>query len=426
MSDQEVKGPPTELRIAIRNGQKDGVLDFVFDISGEDPVGPLEHQWLTAKLLNDRLPEIRKTLSGWADKYNLLLVDKNVSKLKMGGDTLRDMWHDLAKWGWSTYNQLFDVLSKGNENLVRMSEDIKGKAFEGARLIINSHVGDIPWGLLYDRVPPDKNSANFLDEVKKNFWGMKYQMQATPLSNPSNFHGLSRHILDNQESTRLTVTINEKMDAEYQTNQKGFFDKLSNEFKLSPAVEPPPMRLTPDKQKVLDSFHDRQEPQHLYYFYCHHTKADGIYSYRGYRDFDRSKLIISGKDESDESVIIGFTELFDDPAISAFQKPPVVFVNACETVQQDIGNPLGFLFIFAYRMAAYPFIGTEAPIPAAFADDFGRQFVERFLQGQSIGRIIFDLKREYAEKHDNPFGLYYSLYGNANTRLSREVKKTLI
>lgn len=426
MSDQEVNGPRTELRIAIRSGQKNGVLDFGFDISGEDPVGPLEHPWLTAELLNNRLPMIRQTLSVWADKYKLMLVDEKESKLKMGSDTLKDMWYDLAEWGWSTYNQLFDVLSKGNKNLVRLSEDIKGKAFEGWLLIINSHVGDIPWGLLYDREPPAKNSPNFLDEVKKNFWGLKYQMQATPPSNPSNFPGLSKHILNNEESTRLTVTINEKMDIEYQTNHKGFFEQLPNEFKLSSAVEPSPMRLTLDKQKVLDSFHDRQEPQHLYYFYCHHTKADGIHNYRGYRNFDRSKLIISGKDALDESVIIGFTELFNDSAISAFQKPPVVFVNACESVQQDIGNPLGFLFIFAYRMAAYPFIGTEAAIPAAFADDFGRQFVERFLQGQSIGRIIFDLKREYAEKHDNPFGLYYSLYGNANTRLSREVKKTLI
>jgi hypothetical protein len=422
MSDQEVNAPRTELRIAIRSGQKDGVLDFGFDISGEDPVGPLEHPYLTAAVLNDRLPEIRKLLSEWADKYKRLLVDEKESKLKMGSDDLKDMWHALATWGWSTYNELFDVLARGNENLVRMTEGIKGKAFEGWLLIINSHIGDIPWGLLYDQMPPDKKSPNFLEEVKKNFWGLKYQMQATPLSNPSNFPGLSKHILDNEESTRLTVTINEKMDIEYQTNHKGFFDKLSNEFKLSPAVESSPMRLTPDKQKVIDSFHDRQEPQHLYYFYCHHTKADGIYTYRGYRNFDRSKLIISGKDASDESVI-GFTELFDDPAISAFQKPPVVFVNACESVQQDIGNPLGFLFIFAYKMAAYPFIGTEAPIPAAFADDFGRQFVERFLQGQSIGRSIFDLKREYAEKHDNPFGLYYSLYGNANTRLSREVIK---
>jgi hypothetical protein len=82
------------------------------------------------------------------------------------------------------------------------------------------------------------------------------------------------------------------------------------------------------------------------------------------------------------------------------------------------------MHFFVYQLKCYAFIGTEAEIPASFADDFGRHFVSEFLKARPIGSILFEARKDYAQKYCNPFGLYYSLYGDGNVRLIQAVKES--
>jgi hypothetical protein len=197
---------------------------------------------------------------------------------------------------------------------------------------------------------------------------------------------------------------------------------------ISPPAPPPCHTVKGDitintaKECVINSLLERQEPQHLYYYFCHHEKGDGIFNYRGYRDFNESKMVITGKTPSDDTAI-GFLELKQNGKIKKFKYPPVVFMNACESAQVEAGNPAGFMFYFTYMLSASVFIGTEAPIPTTFADDFGRSFIRRFLRGESVGQTLFDLTRHYASTHKNPFGLYYTIHGNGNTRLTKRLEE---
>lgn len=422
MSETQFTDKPVSLHIRIFAGMDGGRLSVIFD-NVEDDSEPIQHPWMTTSSLGDALPKVRQLLSTWSDSYTRLLENGPFDRVSLRGELLVDLWHDLARCGRNLYNDLFDLPTRGRPELADRADRMRDELAEGARVIITSRMGDIPWGLLYDAPVPEKGDENFLDEVKKHFWGLKYQIEVAPPS-AQRFMLKPRHVLNNEQSTQLTVTINEKMDAEFQTKHKTFFERLPSEYRLSQTAEPPPLRLAYQKESVLQSLLDRQEPQHLYYFYCHHKKGDGKFNFRGYRDFEESKLIVSGRDPS-PATAIGFLELRQSEAYGQFQSPPVVFMNSCESAQGEFCNPSGFMFFFTYMLAACPFVGTEAPIPAAFADDLGREFVRRFLRGQPIGPLLLDLRRAYATGSHNPFGLYYTLYGNGNTRLNRAVEEVM-
>jgi hypothetical protein len=57
---------------------------------------------------------------------------------------------------------------------------------------------------------------------------------------------------------------------------------------------------------------------------------------------------------------------------------------------------------------------------STFADPFAREFLRRFFEGQPVGRILLDLRREFLAK-GNPLGLAYTLYCDADVRLASGV-----
>jgi hypothetical protein len=54
---------------------------------------------------------------------------------------------------------------------------------------------------------------------------------------------------------------------------------------------------------------------------------------------------------------------------------------------------------------------------STFADPFAQAFLQRFLQGQPVGRILLDLRRAFLGR-GNPLGLAYTLYCDADVRLA--------
>jgi len=88
-----------------------------------------------------------------------------------------------------------------------------------------------------------------------------------------------------------------------------------------------------------------------------------------------------------------------------------------------MGDPSGFMEYFLNDLRSRGYIGTEANVPALFAGHFGKQFVEQLFTGKEVGTILRELSRFYAEQHNNPFGLYYNLFGFADLHLSNKVEE---
>lgn len=401
-------------------------LSLTFDNGDHPGYDPIKHPWLGPQYLEGRLINGRKLLSDWAKKYNSLLADKDSDKLTCAGDATECIWLDLATWGWELYRDLFDLHAQTKPELVNWGREIAENLPAGSRVVIDSVACSMPWGLLYDAEPDIKSETFF-----EHFWGLKYLLESVPFFVPQ-IAVRPKHRLENEKNTRLSVTINEQMDKEFKTGHKLFFETLTQNFNFPPAEAEPAVSdcmtakgdvlISTTKDCVINCLLERQEPQHLYYYYCHHEKGDGVFNYRGYRNFEESKMVITGRTPT-PATAIGFLELKQNGKIKKFQQPPVVFMNACESAQGNVGYPAGFMFYFTYMLSACVFIGTEASIPAAFADYFGRCFITRFLKGEPVGQTLLGLVGECARRHRNPFGLYYSLHGNSNTRLAHPIEE---
>jgi hypothetical protein len=65
-------------------------------------------------------------------------------------------------------------------------------------------------------------------------------------------------------------------------------------------------------------------------------------------------------------------------------------------------------------------MGNEIDVPAMFAADFAKQFVERFTKGGiTLGQLLLDLRRDYLEKHNNVMALLYALYSSGEVIVTR-------
>lgn len=100
---------------------------------------------------------------------------------------------------------------------------------------------------------------------------------------------------------------------------------------------------------------------------------------------------------------------------------PLVFLNMCESAQVFPSLSDGLVDVFLRRRAR-GVIGTEMPMIPQFADLLARRFFDEFFTrspaNNSVGRILFDLRREYLAQ-GNPLGFAYTFFGDSTARLSK-------
>jgi hypothetical protein len=276
----------------------------------------------------------------------------------------------------------------------------------------------LPWAFFYDGELPDKADPHFFDVLFSCFWGIKYRLEVRPPYGPTNYI-TQPPVLGNTEQTRLMFAINQKSDEDYKTGQMDFFNNLDSQLKTLTDHGEITVMLNTSKEKVIESLASRAEPQHLYYFFCHHEKGDGQLMPLGFQNLDPTQIMLHGLTEG----VITLRELAES-GIKPFRFPPVIFLNACQSGQHETGDPTSFMTFFIHNLHSWNYIGTAADVPAAFADKYGRQFVEKFLQALQVSEITYQLNRQFALDHLNPFGLYYTLFGLGQIRLKREIRKT--
>lgn len=368
-----------------------------------------ESPFFNAAALGTKIVNLRQNLTKWAKLYDTLLLNKTEDPLTCDPGRIKEMWIELAQWGNGLYQELFH---KDSADLVTWSQVLK--SLKGRRLVIDSVIGGVPWGLLYDEEVPASPSDDYIAEMIDHFWLTSYRLEVLPEYPKARAGWLPQ--LNNREGTRLTVTVNEYIDQNDGSKQIEFFKAIRGDSLGLQTLRPLlPFEINKQKADVIRNITTKQEPQHLVYFFCHHKKGDGKWMSAGWRDFDESEMIVEGKVPSPKTTIT-LTE-FRDAKIKSFTSPPVVFMNACESSQVEIDDPTSFMIYFINSLHACAFIGTEAQVPTRFADEFGKRFVKEFLSGKAIGEIMYNARRDYAKKHLNPFGLFYTQYGDGNVRL---------
>ena len=95
---------------------------------------------------------------------------------------------------------------------------------------------------------------------------------------------------------------------------------------------------------------------------------------------------------------------------------PLVFINACESGELRPEFYDGFIPYFMAK-GARGVVGTECKTPAIFASEWALRFFPRFLDGEPLGDLFLELRREFHTKHGNPLGLLYNVYCDADTRI---------
>lgn len=95
---------------------------------------------------------------------------------------------------------------------------------------------------------------------------------------------------------------------------------------------------------------------------------------------------------------------------------PVLFLNTCQSAQLWNGVENSFVSFFLSR-GARAIIGSEATIPAVFADRFGCEVLGRIFQGETIGEAVRQARLTLLQASRNPLGLCYSVYGAGDARL---------
>jgi hypothetical protein len=152
-----------------------------------------------------------------------------------------------------------------------------------------------------------------------------------------------------------------------------------------------------------DLLRDLEQGISISYFYCH----GGNKPYRQW-------LVLRDDDPLMPSYL-------GEELRAAWEKPgaaPLVVLNGCHTAKYTPSSFLSFVHRFA-SLGAAGVVGTEVPIHEHLARYLGEFLIARLLEGQSVGRIVYDFRNALLKKQ-NPLGLVYVPYCYADLHLVSE------
>jgi hypothetical protein len=246
----------------------------------------------------------------------------------------------------------------------------------------------IPWALLYDT--PGPITADTLDWT--GFWGYRYCLEVIP-------PGRYPDRIISAQPLGLLALFNDDL------NLRSFTSAQEQAIrKVLGAEQCVSVWGNTAVQQALRT----PEAAALVYGYCHGVHTSGVV---------RAATLAS---ESALSFSMGTQMRLADlrrlPA-AYFAQRPLVVLNACEGATQDAFYYDGFMPYFIEEIGARGFIGTEVKAPVFLAHDVALRFITAFAAGQSVGDILWQLRRYYLDAHQNILGFNYSLYGPGDVRL---------
>jgi len=379
--------------------------------------------------LESMLVDIRKEL------YAVVMSERYSRQLNGDEDELIDILRKLARAGRTLWNRLFRYDRQGalfaiglwlEENPVEKGGTIQVSCAPG---VAESFV--FPWSFVFDRELPEKTYERVpLD----GFWGLRYCIeQQVPKQNNS---GGDRPAGVDDPLQLAFILYGGFGNVEQQ--KKAFRDfqrRSSGKLKVSaPLIEK-----AEDGMRIMES----EKPELLYFYThgysrCHQTDIGidrdmqlFIEKYKqlpgdaeALKTFKLLYDTLNGHAETDKSWIeptkekIYLDQLYG--GIAQFKTRPFVFLNMCSSAPLTPSLSESFVHFFLNR-GARSVLGTECPMTMYFADPFGRWVMNGILNGRPVGEVLREARCHFLEKHNNPLGLAYTLYGSAMYQLEKSV-----
>lgn len=147
-----------------------------------------------------------------------------------------------------------------------------------------------------------------------------------------------------------------------------------------------------------------KSPFHIAYFFCH--AQGGV-------QIDSRIVLQAGQNPPEFVLAFQIGNLFKG---KKWDPPALVFMNACKSVNYSPEVLSPFLGTFVDTLGASGLIGTEVDVWDIFAAEFGKIFLENFLNGEKAGISLLKARRVLLSKH-NPLGLVYTLFASADLHL---------
>jgi CHAT domain len=158
---------------------------------------------------------------------------------------------------------------------------------------------------------------------------------------------------------------------------------------------------------------DRNLPDQIQHFACHcdtFAPHQNDHSFSLYAE-DAGELEITLGELLSEQLLIA-----DNPNAPPRCIMPLVFFNACGTAVFELRGAASFVKFFMQN-GNRGFIGTQTPIPDAFAGTFCEIFYANLLRGAEVGSALLEARKNMSKRYRNPLGILYVYYGPPGLRV---------
>lgn len=331
-------------------------------------------------------------------------------------DKTRNLLDSLSDWSQATnpsyrHNCLAKLAKAGSQLRYHLFNDqdnkkhVDGfeawlKAWGDQELLIYADSSvQVPWGLIYDGVPPpadigpeDSNDdSTFAErEIKRfsGFWALKYNLSATPCVSDLTPESMRRP----RASFGLLSLLNEDLQKDVER------DLGHDDYGRYCELLSPPVGVAYDIQKFQELIKSGQRDI-LFHFFGHHKNAS---------------LILANEEVIDYSDFLIMMEGLQDKEGDGTHRCGLLFLNGCESA---IGDDDINLRALSRRPEICGVIGTEATVRTSYAAKFGYRFLRAMLhEGKTIAETMLELH------HDPllwPESLSYGCYAQPDYQIER-------
>lgn len=325
--------------------------------------------------INDRTLETRiKTIQG---VFNDIVV-KVGNRISLEPSEKRGILELLANEGYDAFADLAGTVNDPAFKLLNTEIDMLPS---GGTVKVIADSFSLPWEIL--TIQPDANKL----------WGLSYiiQRQIVRNGNPNTLR-TGRIEASTPPKVGLLALKHSSLPAIMHDEVPFFTDLHSKKIIVCNLLE----SLNPkgDKKTEMDKLREFASiNRHIYHFACEVV---------GDPNPARIKLVIT------DWFPITPDDLRRDRIV--FNGKPLIVLNACDTGKVDHPFHTSDLISNLLKTEIQGIVATESKMPDQFASAFIMEFYDRLLSGYEIGMALQSTRHFFLKEHNNPLGLFYSLY----------------
>jgi hypothetical protein len=310
-------------------------------------------------------------------------IFKNRLKLQVHDKKAKKALGILREAGELIWSNIFH--DPATESVRRHFYDIIKEDGKQGILQIVSDTYFLPWQLIYIKGKKTSPEA-------ERFLGMRFGIEHT-LAAGVGLRGWSVKVGEE----KMIAFINDRLPKRTLRRHYQKIPSLINKYK---------------EKDVIEEFKRVSNRRSAIYFYCHAKFSS--------EEPDKCWIKLTD-DKSKLTILYWRKETAADKKGKQinFKRSPLIFLNACESGRVQSSFYQSFVGFLLRDKKAGGVIGTETLMPANFATDFAIKFwdkIKRKNESEPISRVLLELRRSYWEEYNNPLGMLYSLYSNADLK----------